>query len=149
MIPYFKQEKDYTCGPAVVRMILSASKIIKSENELVRRLKTTEKYGTRKKEIQRFFEKERYEAKSERKSTLRKIKFYLSKGYNVIVCYFYVRDKTGHYAIMRSMNEKKVILVDPWCGPKLKFSKKYFRKIWHDTQGNRGWFIAVKKIRYQ
>lgn len=44
-VPYFEQEKYYTCGPACLRMILASNGIIRSEAEIITACNTT-KNGT-------------------------------------------------------------------------------------------------------
>jgi len=41
-VPYFKQEKWYTCGPACLRMLLACFDVTTSEGELVAACGTTE-----------------------------------------------------------------------------------------------------------
>lgn len=45
-VPYFEQEKYYTCGPACLRMILASNGIIRSEAEIIAACNTTKKGTT-------------------------------------------------------------------------------------------------------
>ena len=55
--PYYKQEREYSCGAAAMRMVLENLGIKKSENEIIKYLGTNKTKGTMNKDFPRLAEK--------------------------------------------------------------------------------------------
>ena len=145
-IPYFKQQKDYYCGSAVMQMVLASFGIKKSQSTLARELKTkNDNIGTKNSEMVRLSRKYLANIKSKQKTTISELKKYLDKGSIIIVSYFYVLDKTGHFAIVKKITKSRIYLIDPATGPNTRYSLKHFKKIWHDNEKTRGWHLILKK----
>ena len=145
-IPYFKQKKDYYCGPAVIQMALASFGIKKSQDILAKELKTkNDNIGTKNSSMVKVCKKYIPEVKHREDRSISKMKKYLNKNYLVIVSYFYEPDKTGHFAIVEKITEKNIYLTDPEDGPNKSLELKHFNKIWYDNERNVGWHLALKK----
>ncbi len=144
MIPFYRQQTEWTCGVACVRMVLASQGIKKSEKELAKLLKTNKnKLGTLHREIARFFEDLKLNYVVMRNSSISDLKHFQKQKYCIIVGYFLLEHNCGHYAVVKKIGGK-IHLIDPWYGPKHSYSIKEFKKIWYDGEGEKQWFVAVK-----
>lgn len=146
--PYHKQERIYTCGPAVMRMVLEACGIKKSEKKLIKLLHTNTIVGTRRSAFPKAAEKYGLNYHVLRYASLDDLRHYFRKRYVIIVGYLYVQEKIGHFAIVKKITKDTMYLYDPWFGPQHKLSSSYFQKLWSSSQryvNEKRWFIAVKK----
>lgn len=145
-IPYFKQETIWTCGPAVIRSALAYVGIKKSEKQLIKELNTNKKIGTRNRAIASLMEKYKLNYLVERNNfNPSKIKRLHKEGHVIILDYHYVQDNTGHFAIVEKITSKTITLMDPWKGPGQVHDLKKFKTIWYDDEGNKFWYLAIKK----
>ncbi|MBI5037538.1 MAG: C39 family peptidase [Candidatus Kerfeldbacteria bacterium] len=151
-IPYFHQKTDYTCGPAVVRMILRHFKKNISEASLSRRLKTNRAIGTHPRAIITFLRRAGLYVYLNESSTMAELAFLISKKYPVIVLYREPVDNEGHYAIVVEINRRIITLHDPWHGRHFKISPRSFNARWQTFEPgmrSRHWLIAVAQNNVQ
>ncbi len=147
---YFKQKKEYTCGPACVRMILNDFGIKKEEKELERELKTNTKRGTLHKQINITLKRYPVKIFTEKESSVKKLVYFIKKGYKIIICYNTKKNygkvdiDSSHYSVIRKITSKKLYLLDPYYGKNVRYPIEEFEKRWKSTEGKR-WFIAVKR----
>lgn len=144
---YYHQQKDYTCGPACMRIILSEMGKNISEKKLEKELKTNSKNGTVMRAFCKLAKKMGMKTFSKKNSTIGEIKSLL-KDYFIIVCYYYKPEKIGHYALVKRVGKDRIYLMDPWCGPNCSYSFVSFRKIWHSTPKygmKHKWLCAIRK----
>lgn len=147
MTSYFKQETQWTCGPACMRMVLSRVKVQKSEKALVKLLKTTHRHGTNHNEFPKLAKKFKlFHIVGKQDSTIADLRSALNEGLQIIVCYFSLEDNFGHYAVINKITKTYIYLSDPEKGPNFKLSLKEFSKTWHGTHTYQGWFFGVKKV---
>lgn len=140
-LPY-RQKNKWTCGPAIVKVILDYFGIKRSLEELIKELGTT-KEGTDNKELLRVLAKYKLNYKVKQNSTLVDIKKYIP-NYLVIVGYFIPYYQESHYAIVKKITRDRIYLHDTWFGPNHKLTIKHFLKNWWD-EDNRKWLLAIKK----
>jgi ABC-type bacteriocin/lantibiotic exporter with double-glycine peptidase domain len=148
MVTYFEQETPYTCGPACMRMVLSSLGIKKTEKQVTKLLGTNKIRGTNHRDFVSLAEKYKLRYSVNRDSSLDDLKYYLKKGYRIIVCYFHTIGREGHYAVIKSMNARKITLMDPIDGPSKVYSLSYFNQMWKSNktyEGERSWFMAIKR----
>jgi|GEM_PF-469311 len=156
-IPYFKQETEETCGAAVLRMVLSAFGHQFTEKELAEKFITLCDGSERHEEFPSHSAKNSYfpmiaeslklDYVVGRNSSLSNIQLLTDQGYIVIVCYFYEAEGTGHYAVVSSINETTITLLDPHAGPETKYNLEYFSKFWFTDpkdDNEKSWFVAIK-----
>ena len=150
-LPFYKQEKPYTCGSAAMRMVLAAIGIKKSENCLSRLLNATPEEGCASFEpFSKVARKFKLDYVEKKKGTIKELKELMVQNYSIIVCYMDLKNRKeeeAHYSVVKKIDKKNIYLYDPYYGPKIKFGLAHFRKIWSDRMhhSERGWFIAIKK----
>jgi len=146
-LPYHRQQRFNTCGPACMRMVLEAFGIKKSEQELAKALKTNIFRGTLHKDMVKaaWLYDLRYASFSN--ATIKDLKEFQTKGYQIIVCYKPPED-FYHYAVLRGIDDTHIHLYDPWYGPLTKWELKIFLTRWKSNplfENKKKWFIALKK----
>ena len=144
-IPFYRQEKEWTCGAACVRMVCASLGVKKSEREFARLLRVQRKKGTLHKEIPMLLEKYHFQYVVGRKGVIADLRRLLKQRYRCMVGYWLIEHKCPHYAVVQKIGSTKVYLLDPWCGPHHSYSLKEFKKIWYDGEGEEGWFVGIKK----
>lgn len=145
---YFAQKTDYTCGPASMRMALASLGIKQTEQALVKQLKTNAEYGTLFKNMIAFVKKLKFRYKTGQHLRYPELRELLNDRWQVIVCYYLLREKSDHYAVVRKISHKRIYLSDPGFGRNRSFSLGHFRKIWKTVQKpdiSKRWFLAFKK----
>jgi len=146
--PYYKQEREYSCGAAAMRMVLENLGIKKSENEIIKYLGTNKTKGTMNKDFPRLAEKFKLNYFVKKNSSISDLKSLIRNGYNIIICYFYPAEKIGHYSVIRKIDSNFIYFYDPLFGPKHKYSLHYFNKIWKNNpryEKVKRWMLGVKR----
>ncbi|MDD5648979.1 MAG: cysteine peptidase family C39 domain-containing protein [Candidatus Nanoarchaeia archaeon] len=162
---YFKQEKDYTCGCACVRMAISHfNQNIPSELELEKILKTLSNKGTHPNIIAEYFKNEGYNVVKENNSSLDKVRFYYKEGYVVMLA---ISVDVPHFTVYNGDNGNHIFFFDPFFGEISKLIskfvsdktiypfyrwrvvsnefKKYYSEANFDDEESYNYFIAIKK----
>ncbi|HLF53897.1 MAG TPA: cysteine peptidase family C39 domain-containing protein [Candidatus Nanoarchaeia archaeon] len=145
---FHKQEKDYTCGAASMKMALESCNIKKSEKQIVKLLRSGKSKGTWNKDFPIIAEKFKLNHLSMRNAAINDLKEYQKRGFTIIIGYFYPLEKFGHYAVLKKIDAKKIYLSDPYFGDKHSYALDYFKKIWKNDpkyDKEKRWFFAVKK----
>ena len=150
MIPYYKQEKVWTCGAAVLRMALASFGIYKNEKQVVQLLGTNNKIGTANRNFPRFAEKNKFTYAVGRNSSFADLQLFLRNGYRVIVCYYSLKEKSGHFAVVKKINSQRIFLLDPSTGENISYLLANFYSLWGKIDlrlrdGQKRWFFALKK----
>ena len=147
-IPYFKQETEWTCGPAVMRMILASFGIQKTEEELAMQLETNTEKGTWYGNLLKLAEIYGFRYLSDINGTLSDLKNLTKEGFKVIVCYYCPEEDTDHYAVVKGIDSDFIYLLDPWYGPDYSVSLSEFINMWKNDpkySDVKGWYAALKK----
>lgn len=145
---YHEQETEFTCGPAVMRMILSNYGIDKREKEIAKILRTNKVRGTYLKELPRLAEKYRLSYVVKRNSDINDLRVLDKLKFIIIVCFFDMKTREGHFAVMKEITKNSISFWDPYWGPHRKFSIAYFNRIWWlgpSDEPDRRWLFAIKK----
>jgi len=146
--PYFRQETDFSCGPAVMRMMLAGIGIRISEKKLAGLLGTTAKDGTGQKAFPMLAERLGLSYAVGRKSSLEELGRMQKQGYFVIVYFFCGQEKEFHYAVLKRLGKSRVFLADPCLGPGHSIGRKEFERDWRSdlrVEKENRWFFALKK----
>ena len=140
------QERTWTCGPAALRHALSGLGIEKTEKYLARVLNTTRLRGTKNRDFVKVAKHFNLKFVVEKNSSIGRLGDLIGQGYKIIVCYFSKINDSGHYAVVEKIGKNLIYLDDPSLGPRIKYTKSYFSKIWWSQYDEeRKWFIAMKK----
>lgn len=147
-IPYCEQATDYTCGPAVVQMVLSSFGYHTSEEELARIAGTrhSDDGGTTHEGMMRAVHAQGFYGVEREGNTIADIEAHLDRGFPVIIDYIEPTDDIEHYALVIGHEGDTFIFHDPSNGAEFKLSKKEFESRWHnpleDHQCER-WMMVV------
>ncbi len=95
-IPLYYQEKSWTCGAAALRMALESLEIKKSENQVVKLLKTNKIRGSYHKNFPLVAEKYKLNYIVKRNSSIQDIKHLLSENWIIIINHFDIKEKVDH-----------------------------------------------------
>ncbi|OGN02785.1 MAG: hypothetical protein A3G02_02135 [Candidatus Yanofskybacteria bacterium RIFCSPLOWO2_12_FULL_44_13b] len=143
-LPYiYKQPNDWTCGPAVARIILHFFGQKKDLWEITRELGTT-RSGTSNSDLKRLLA--RYdisfkEKKGARISDIRR----LAKNNWLVTAYWIPKHKEYHYSIIKKINSKRIFFHDTWYGLNHSYTIKHFINNWWDDEAKSPWLLAIRK----
>lgn len=147
-IPYFRQERIWTCGAAAFRMVLAYFEIKRSESQLVKMLKTGKKMGVKNKRFSEIAERFKLSYIVRRNSSLRDLRRYLKRKFAIIIHYYVPKLKEDHYAVIKRISKERIFLLDPWFGDNHSIDIDKFLKIWKENPKygkEKKWFIGIKK----
>ena len=158
-IPYYRQQKAYTCGPAVLRMALAAIGKKRSEAYLAKLAETTAKDGTSNFGMMRCLKKLGIEYMTWYRGCYRDLQKYVSKGCVIVDWtpqyifpehpYFlpskeFNPEKHTHYTIVISAGAKFVTLQDPVMGRRFRVYRSDFVRAWRDPCSKSShWMLVV------
>jgi ABC-type bacteriocin/lantibiotic exporter with double-glycine peptidase domain len=146
--PYHKQETDYTCGAACMRMTLEYFGIKKSERHLAKLLGTSKFRGTWLEKLGEVADRFRLDYDVLRHSSVADIKRLQKEGFIVIVCYWYPEEGFDHYSVVKKIRGDYIYFWDPYFGSEHKYKISYFLKIWekkHHHDKEKRWLVAIKR----
>ncbi len=129
-VAYYKQKKDYTCGPATLRMAF-ANEGKKISEEKLSKSARTKKTGTDYKDIVRATRKHGFHCFVKRKAKLDHAFHFIRNGFPVIVSYLPPDDKEDHYSLLVDYDKKHVILNDPWNCKNHLIKRTAFKQLWY------------------
>lgn len=146
--PFYKQKKDYTCGPAVLKMVFGFFGIRVKESELAKLGKTNHTNGTNHEGLIYTIRKKGFYCYVHEHASINQIKHFLDLKLPVIVNYIEPKDEEGHYAVVVGHNSNHLILNDPYNGPKFKLTIEDFEKRWrgkHTNHNSKHWLLVISK----
>jgi ABC-type bacteriocin/lantibiotic exporter with double-glycine peptidase domain len=135
----FKQSKGY-CGPASLKMVLSAYRINKSENYLAKLAHANRKKGCSGKNMVNAAKKLGFKAYLKKRSSINELKKFSKKRIPVIVAWK-SPEEGGHYSVVVGFEKNRILLADPHFGKIKKQDIKWFDKKWKEIINKK------KKIR--
>ncbi|HLC69490.1 MAG TPA: peptidase C39 family protein [Patescibacteria group bacterium] len=146
-LPYYKQETNYTCGPASFRMVMASLGFIYDETELKKLLKTSKIWGTLHKSFVEAAEKHKLNYVVKRNTEVNELRKALRKKKLAIVCYAMPPHEIYHYAVVKKVGLKYIYLLDPFLGPNCQYLLTDFVKFWKSDpkhEGDERWFFAIE-----
>jgi len=158
-IPYYRQQKPYTCGPAVLRMALAAIGKKRSETYLARLAETTAKHGTVNFGMLRCLRKLDVSYMTGYRIRYRDLMRYVRQGV-VIVDWMpqllfpdhpeftasktFSPDEDSHCTLVVAASPRFVTLQDPVLGRRVRISRKEFVRAWRDpTSASNHWMLMI------
>jgi len=149
-LKFFKQKEEYTCGPAALRMVFDFFDKKFSEERLKKDLKPNKKIGTKHQALIKEARKKGFYCFVHDNSSMSNLKYFIEKGFPVIVHYIEPSDNLGHYAVVVGFNKKKIILNDPYNGKNFKIKIKEFEKRWRPEEkiSQKRWMMIISKNRF-
>ncbi len=148
-LPFYKQDTDYSCGPATLQMIFRFYGKFFSEKDLIKKLKTNRTTGTRHKALLDFACSNGFYVYINNESSLKEVAYLVGRKIPVIIHFIEPDSNDGHYAVIVGINKKHVILDDPWNGKNFKITRKDFEERWHSEDGSFVRWIMVVSDEYR
>lgn len=143
-VPYFKQNTDYTCGPASLAMALSFLGKHRSELSLSRLALTNEDTGTTHSNIVRVAKDEGFVTEVKRGASLGDLKTVVRLGLPVIVNYTEPFENVGHFAVVVGFERGNIILNDPANGKGFQLSETNILRRWKSGNSKR-WMLIISE----
>lgn len=152
-IPFHAQETDYTCGPAVLRMVFEFFGITKSEKWLTQKLDTNSIIGTSHQALIRIATEEGFYCYVNSNSDFFEIIHFVKLGLPVIVDFKEPTEEEGHYAVVSRVSKflkTAIYLNDPYNGKDIKLSEKEFLSRWYDPlTKSKNWIMVLSKENFE
>jgi predicted double-glycine peptidase len=143
---YFKQEKDYTCGCASLRMAMSnfiLYRFLPTEAELEKEMGTNDRIGTHPDAIIAAAEKRGFLAKKGEGASFEDIQAMMSDGWIVMLM---ISVDVPHVVVVQEINPTHIFFKDPYFGDRLARDKKKFISE-KQTYPNYRWKVLDKETK--
>jgi ABC-type bacteriocin/lantibiotic exporter with double-glycine peptidase domain len=149
-VPYYHQKKEYTCGPAVLKMVFDFFDVHLKEEKLKKEMRTSKKRGTKHERLIKTALREGFYCYVHDNSSISQIKHFVEVGFPVIVHYIEPSSNDGHYSVVVGYKRNKLIMNDPWNGENYKIKLKEFEKRWHSQENSKQkrWIIVLSKNKF-
>lgn len=158
-IPYYRQKKDHTCGPAVLRMALATHGRRLTEAYLARLAGTTAKIGTTNLDMQRTLRELGVPYQTSYRTRYDALRRYIKDGVVIVdwmpqkvfpehpefkACREFNPEEDSHYAIVVAASPTFVTLQDPVLGRRVRLLRAEFVRAWRDpTSVSNHWLLCV------
>jgi len=145
-LKYHPQHKDYTCGPACLRMVFEHLGKKYSEEKLANLCQTSERYGTSHQHLISVIKKEKFKYLLRINGSLRDLIDCVEAGYLVIINYLDPFSNEGHYAVVTGYanDEKEIILADPCNGNDFTIPWHELKERWRNNNNtSQGWLVVI------
>lgn len=142
----FKQSKGY-CGPASLKMVLSAYGINKSENYLAKLTKATRKKGCSEKNVVKAAKKLGFKGYVKQKASIKELKKLVKRA--PVIVGWTSPEEGGHYSVVVGFKRNNILLADPHFGKIKKHPIKWFDERWREIVNKKKILreiIVVKKL---
>jgi ATP-binding cassette subfamily B protein len=146
-IPFVRQTTIYDCGPACAAMLVRAFGVRVPAARLRRLMRTTPRDGTSRKNLVGGLRRLGFGVEEGSGTSMRDLAAALKDGRAVVINYREPEDDESHYAVVVALTPSRIILHDPWHGPRFALSRQAFARRWygrHRTVGTR-WSARVRK----
>ena len=146
--PHHRQINDWYCGPAVLQMALAGFGIRASQPALAREANTNEKHGTSRAGMLRTLRRHGLRGSARHGRSLAELDAASGAGKAVVVLYVEKEADEAHYAVYLGHGRGKILLNDPWHGPRYTIPRAEFLKRWRGSARKwRRWALTVDKPR--
>lgn len=145
-VPYHGQKKEYTCGPASLRMVFSYFDSLQDEKKLARQAKTSRRKGTSRKQMVLTARKAGYWVYEQTGAGINVLKWCINHELPAIVNYIEPADDEGHYAVVVGYDPKGVLLHDPYPsnGQNFHLARRTFLARWHGkSEKSERWVMTI------
>lgn len=141
-VPFYRQEKPHTCGPACLRMVLASMGTYKSEDVLVDLCGTT-LMGTGRRELKLAATQMGFNAVLIERTTRHDVERYLEESRPIIALvdprqlYLHATE-TSHGVVIIGFSADEIIFHDPAGRPDTSIAWERFRHAWWERHEGRG-----------
>jgi predicted double-glycine peptidase len=145
-VPYFKQDTDDSCGPAVLRMVTYFYEIPRSAREIQRLTNTDPHHGTKNSDLEEAAREMGFDVEAKNDSTLEEMRKVLEEeGLPVVANFIEPESENGHYTVVIGMDEENIILNDPLLGAEYKMPLKEFDERWKSGFEDRSHWMMIMR----
>lgn len=140
----FKQETEYSCGPASIRMAISRYiSSIPCESSIIELSKCNHIIGTTRSQMIKTVRKLGFTVFSKANGTLEHLSELLKSSRTIIIL-FSDDINSFHYSIIYAITEESITIADPWIGNLRSISINDFKNNWYCYNGTIGWYMSIK-----
>jgi len=144
---FFHQMKEYTCGPASLKMVFDFFGEHLSEKKIAKIAKTG-RNGTSHENIILTARREGFYCYVHENASINQIKHFIDLDLPVIVDYKEPDSDEGHYSVVIGYGKNGIIMNDPWNGRRFSIPNADFKKRWHDSMKNHSynrWVLVLSR----
>ncbi len=143
-VPYFKQDKIYSCGAATLQMVFKYFGVFKSEQEISGKLGISSDKGVNNEQMRKVAQDYGFYCYVNEDAPFEEILEYLNLNLPVIVNFIEPTYNEGHYAVAVGFEDENLILNDPWNGQGFKISRENFEQNWRSEHSrNHRWLLVI------
>lgn len=143
-MPFYWQQTDWWCGPAMLQMLLKFYGIFRPQAHLARIAGTTKAEGTGMDEVRHVLKQYGIRYRTRMSGTFADIRRVLDTGRPVAVAYVEPEDDESHYAIVVRLTKRDIVMRDPWHGPRFRMTRKAFLPRWRSE--NRWMLVPMGRV---
>lgn len=146
-VPHIPQRLEFTCGPAVARMVLAYHGISVGSVRAWWQTHANQRTGTSRHNLTQMLRSYGLRVHAHHDGTLTEIRNWLTQRVPVIVLYREPLDNEGHYAVVIGCTAQSVVLCDPYHGPQFRLSQATFRRRWLGSRASHPrWMLAATDV---
>ncbi|MFA6473646.1 MAG: papain-like cysteine protease family protein [Patescibacteria group bacterium] len=131
-MPYRHQEREDSCGPACVQMLLAWQGQKQSQRALYQLLQTNSQIGTTRTHILHALRALGFAFKVEAKLSVPQLRKWLHHG-PVLVRFMEPKEQVHHYAVAVGTHADQLLLHDPWNGKNILMHWGEFARLWRQV----------------
>lgn len=133
-IPFFAQETEYYCGPAVMQMILAAHGATATQEEIARAAYTNPEVGTLPEALVTTLQGFGRVVDAKQHRTIAELEHALTEDKIVVVLFIEPEEEVDHYALLKEIRDDLVVLIDPDArSGTTEMVKAEFERRWKDV----------------
>ena len=144
-VPFYRQDKEYTCGPTSLQMVLAYYGVHYSEEQLVEKLKTNNEVGTWRSRMYEVAVKLGFYCYENEGSNIANIHYLLDLKIPPIVRFLEEGENEDHYGVVVGASDSVLKIHDPWNGPLQEYSLENFLSRWtlNMYEESKQWLMAI------
>lgn len=141
-----EQDKEYNCAVFALHFLLGISSINYDVKELEKELGTNEDNGTSHEQIINWLDSKRITSITYgSNSNVQRLSSVLPALVNYQLCDNDGCD--GHYGVVLTVNENKIILYNPYSGEIESVDRNYFEEKWYSERFGSKWFLKINDYK--
>jgi predicted double-glycine peptidase len=144
-VPYYKQDTDFSCGPAVLHMVTVFFGKPRSSRTIQRMVNMDPEHGTSNDDLVGAAGEMDFTVESKNGATMDDLTQYLESGLPVIVNFIEPESDEGHYSLVIGLEGDNIIFNDPLLGAGYRMDIKEFESRWRSGFEDRARWLMVMK----
>ncbi|HQU08287.1 MAG TPA: cysteine peptidase family C39 domain-containing protein [Candidatus Paceibacterota bacterium] len=149
-VPYRRQQTKYSCGPAALQMVLEYFGSTCQQRVLAKQMRAQPVIGTSTAHMVRAAARRGFCCYVNDRSSLDDIRYFLTKKLPPIVRFVEPTTEDDHYAVVSGINNRSIILNDPWNGENFRITHKEFIRRWHsEDHSHVAWLMVLAREDFE